>query len=74
MSINAVYGCALDRILSAQETLEKEGDFYLDRFGQPKKHPADKQERDSETLLARLLRELNHDMVIPEAPRPPRNR
>ena len=48
-----------DRILQATETIEEEGDYYIDRFSSPKAHPALAEERNSRVLFARLIRELN---------------
>jgi len=54
-------GEAWDRALEARETLEGEGAYYMDRFGQPRAHPAVGVERDSRIAFARLLRELDLD-------------
>jgi len=62
---------ALDRAEEARETITREGAYYEDRFGQPKKHPALSVERDARIQFARLLRELALDVAAPDAPRPP---
>lgn len=62
-----------DRSEEAREILKTEGITCLDRFEQPKPHPAVAIERDAKTLFARLLRELALDVDEPtETPRPPR--
>ena len=61
-----------DRILEARTLLDKEGPFYIDRFKQPKEHPAAKTERDNRIIHARLLRELGLDLADPDPPRPKR--
>lgn len=48
-----------DRILEAREQIEKEGAYYVDRFGAPKSHPAIADERNGRIVFTRLLRELN---------------
>jgi len=64
--------CAcLDRITEARETIDLEGAFINDRFGQRKQHPGIKVELDNKTLFARLIRELCLD-ITPDDPRPPR--
>ena len=60
----------IDRISEAREEIEKAGPYYIDRFKQPKQHPAHDVERNNKTLLARLLRELCLD-IEPPASRPP---
>jgi len=62
-------GC-LDRIFESEQEIERSGSYYIDRFGQPKEHPAHKTERDNKILLARLLRELRLD-IEPPGSRPP---
>jgi hypothetical protein len=66
-----------DRVIEAREIIDSEGLVFLDRFGQPKEHPAAGIERDNRIAFARLLRELDLD-AGPEPdvrlPRLPRNR
>ena len=50
-----------DRILSARAEIEAQGEFFIDRFDQPREHPGLKVERDNRILFARLIRELNFD-------------
>ena len=52
---------AWDRAQQARRLLDDEGLVVQDRFGQKKAHPAASIERDSRTLFARLLRELDLD-------------
>ena len=61
-----------DRITEARTLLKKEGTFYLDRFKQPREHPAAKTERDNRIIHARLLRELGLELADPDPPRPRR--
>ena len=61
-----------DRITEARTLLDKEGSFYIDRFKQPREHPAAKTERDNRIIHARLLRELGLDLADPDPPRPKR--
>jgi P27 family predicted phage terminase small subunit len=64
--------CAcLDRIDQARDEIETQGAFYMDRFNQPKEHPAHKTERDNKILFARQIRELNLDVEAPKESRPP---
>jgi len=63
---------AFDRATEAREALERDGAFYIDRFGTPKAHPAVAVERDARLAFARLVRELRlDDEPAPDA-RPPR--
>ncbi len=48
----------IDRIQYAKKVLAADGDFYLDKFGYPKPHPALRTLRDDKVTFARLLREL----------------
>ena len=59
-----------DRILQAQDQVQKEGPYYKDRFGSPKSHPALADERNGHITFARLLRELNLSEDAPDS-RPP---
>jgi len=60
----------LDRIAQAREAVEAEGLFPQNGRGR-RMHPAVLLERDQKILFARLLRELNLDASVPDAPRPP---
>ena len=62
---------ALDRCDEARRTVERDGAFLTDRFGQPKTHPAVGVERDARVAALRAFRELSLDGDVPEA-RPPR--
>ena len=48
-----------DRLLEAREQIEKDGAYYMDRFGSPHKHPALGEERSNRVVFSRLIRELN---------------
>jgi P27 family predicted phage terminase small subunit len=58
---------AFDEMRSAQAILEKEGQVFRDRYGQPRQHPATLVVRDARNLMLRSLRALNLD-VLPGAP------
>jgi len=62
---------AWDRADQAREAIEHAGPYPLDRYGNPKAHPALAVERDSRVAFARLLRELNLEDA-PGDSRPPR--
>jgi phage terminase small subunit len=59
-----------ERIGQARETIKKDGAYFTDRWGQPRKHPALDDERNNRVVFARLLRELNLSDEAPES-RPP---
>lgn len=61
-----------DRIVIARDEIALSGVFIKDRYGQIKTNPAVRVEHDSKILLARLLRELQLDVELPDDPRPPR--
>lgn len=63
----------MDRIAQDQETVEREGRTYTDRYNQPKLHPCVEDERQQRNLLIRLLRELRLE-DFPEEVRQPRLR
>jgi hypothetical protein len=48
----------VDRAEGAREAIELEGAYYSDFRGQPKPHPALREERESRLAASRLLREL----------------
>jgi hypothetical protein len=64
-------GTCLDTIAEAEAELVKAGSYFIDRWGQPKAHPAFAVIRDTKTLFARLCRELNLSCEKPEDPRSP---
>ncbi len=61
-----------DTAKEARRTVEKEGAYFKDRFGQIKSHPAIQVEQKSKNLFRLLLRELGLDLQSPEDSRPPR--
>ena len=64
-------GETLDRIDHARKVIEREGAFWTDTEGRPRKHPALDCERNDRIVFARLLRELNLDVEPPPESRPP---
>lgn len=52
---------ALDAADTARKIVEAEGMVYLNRFGEPRAHPAVAIERDGRLAVARLFRELSLD-------------
>jgi phage terminase small subunit len=61
----------LDTINSARSEIQKAGEFFIDRWGQPRAHPGFTIIRDQKALFIRIIRELGLDLEIPEAARPP---
>lgn len=59
-----------DRIKNAREVIAKDGAFYMDATGKPRKHPALDAERNDRIVFARLIRELNLTDEAPDT-RPP---
>jgi P27 family predicted phage terminase small subunit len=53
---------ALDRMREAQRTIKRDGATVLDRFKQPKIHPATLLERDSRAAVLAGLKALNLDL------------
>jgi phage terminase small subunit len=49
---------SVDRAEEARRAVEQEGAYYSDFRGQPKPHPALREERESRLAASRLLREL----------------
>jgi hypothetical protein len=64
-------GC-LDTITQAQREIEASGAFYVDRFKQPRAHPAFDLIKANRTLFARLIREMQLDTQPAEEARPVR--
>jgi hypothetical protein len=62
---------AWDRLQEARARLAKDGTYVEGRYGL-RAHPAVAVEKDSKTLFARLLRELDLDGEPGPDPRPPR--
>ena len=65
---------AWDRAQAARALVAAEGLVVLDRFGQPKAHPAVAIERDARIGFARLVREIDLDGEPAPDPRPTRRR
>ena len=59
---------SLDRLREAQGILHREGVVILDRFKQPRQHPATLVERDARNQLVKCIRMLDLDIEVP-APR-----
>ena len=70
LKLLAEASACIDRINDAREEINKSGAYFIDRWKQPKPHPAHGVEKDNKVLLARLLRELKLDIEPPEN-RPP---
>jgi len=61
-----------DRAEAARLEIEKAGITFTDRYGSIKQNPACKIEADNKTLFARLLREMQLDIIDPDEIRVPR--
>ena len=61
-----------DRVLEARLRVETEGPYFVDRYSQPKPHPALEVETKNKNLFMRLIRELGFDLQSPSDSRPPR--
>lgn len=61
-----------DRVLEARLIVDKEGPYFVDRYSQPKPHPALEVETKNKNLFMRLVRELGFDLQNPSDSRPPR--
>lgn len=48
----------LDRIQEARDIIDKEGIVAVDRFGQPKTHPATIVEKDNKALFSRMVKDV----------------
>ena len=68
------YGETMDEERESRRIINEEGLTIRDRFGQLRPHPCVKISNDAKILMARLLRELNLSIEVPEEPRIPRNR
>lgn len=60
-----------DRAEEARQRIESEGAYFLDRFEQPKAHPAVDVERKSRDQFRMLIRELGLDVAPPAESRGP---
>jgi hypothetical protein len=65
-------GKAWDRAAEARTAIDRLGLTFEDRFGQVRPRPEVQMERDSMTLFARLMRELNLDSEVIPDPKPPK--
>lgn len=65
---------AFDQAETAREVLDRDGQTFTDRFGQPKERPEVGILQNARIAFARLIRELALDVDAPEAPRAPRTR
>ena len=66
---------AWDQAQTAREVLDRDGQTFKDRFGQPKERPEVGILQNARISFARLIRELALDAeTAPEAPRPARTR
>ncbi|RAZ83205.1 hypothetical protein DPM33_33010 [Mesorhizobium hawassense] len=65
---------AWDQAQTAREVLDKDGQTFLDRFGQPKERPECGILQNARIAFARLIRELAFDVDDPASSRPPRTR
>lgn len=64
---------AWDQAQTAREVLDRDGQTFLDRFGQPKERPEVGILQNARISFARLIRELALDGdTTPDAPRMPR--
>jgi phage terminase small subunit len=52
-------GEAWDRAQEARTVIEAEGAFYVNRFSEPRAHPAVNVERDARAQFTRIVRELD---------------
>jgi phage terminase small subunit len=65
---------AWDQAQTAREVLDRDGQTFTDRFGQPKERPEIGILNAARIAFARLIRELGLDVDTPEAPRASRTR
>lgn len=63
---------SFDRMRQAQRVIAADGIVVLDRFQQPRQHPATLVERDAKNMMLRALKALNLDIAPAGLPgRPP---
>jgi len=55
---------ALDRLRQAQEVLARDGIVIVDRWGQPRQHPATLVERDARNQVLKFIKELHLDIDV----------
>jgi phage terminase small subunit len=53
----------LDRLRAAEKVVAKQGQTFVDRFGQVKSHPAMTAIRDENTTFVRILKQLGLDVA-----------
>ncbi len=61
----------LDRMQEARDKVITDGAYFIDRWQQPKEHPAMAVQRNNAKLFTQIIRELCLDITIPEDNRPP---
>jgi phage terminase small subunit len=54
-----------DQIIEAKEVIKESDSYYIDRYNQPREHPACDAERKNKALFMRLVRELGLDIAPP---------
>lgn len=67
-----VAATCLDFISKYRQVLEEEGQFFLDRYNQPKEHPAAEGIRKNQICYLRAIRELGLDLDTSDTRPPPR--
>jgi len=50
---------SLDQIEIARLQIEKEGSYYINRFDEPRPHPALKEFKDNKIIFAKLIKQLD---------------
>src|SRR5262245_41983172 len=60
-----------DEVYAAREIVAKQGQTFIDRFGQPKDRPEVGIQQNGRLTFAKLIRELGLDIATPDDPRPP---
>lgn len=65
-------GMAWDRALEAKETVDRQGPYFLDRFGQTRSHPGIDIEMRAMTVFVKTLREIGFDLEDAPESRLPR--
>ena len=56
---------SFDRCQAAKALLDKDGPVFVDRYGQPRVHPAAAVERDNRAAMLSAIKALNLDVVTP---------